>query len=487
MDTMTQGRNNLGWILPVFLPSAIALSVLMVFAPQPLAVLVIPVVIVAILFFIAHSAAGLYLLVLALPFQRLEVILAGQIGVSPVDLIIWPWLLAYGAQALTRGIHKTKLLLFVAIWLLSTLISGIVATNSRAFLVALGSTTIYAMFLVAAYDQLSRRPEVLRSITDLYIGMALFVALFGGLQLVGLVPNPLSVPYFGLLIGGDDPLRMASFLSNANLLAGYLSVAIFFSWVMYRQSSGIRRLRYLTAFLILLVSLLFTFSRAAFTGSAVGAMILYMSRSNERLGKRFFKLAIAAAVIAVGLAIFTVAYSVLFRSTNWTPSDLLAGDTTELDSSSRKRLIFWEMALRMYESSPVVGVGAGHFQIQFERYIPPQFRFLEVANAHNTYLQILAESGLVGLSAFIALFGYIVVAGLRAKGAVPDVGERLNAALAGLVTLLVIGLTHNMVKTEIWFVAALVLAYTHLYRSSPEAPGGGRQTESSPLSKVRVA
>ncbi|MBK9778194.1 MAG: hypothetical protein IPP62_17830 [bacterium] len=151
---MTQGRNNLGWILPVFLPSAIALSVLMVFAPQPLAVLVIPGVIVAILFFIAHSAAGLYLLVLALPFQRLEVILAGQIGVSPVDLIIWPWLLAYGAQALTRGIHKTKLLLFVAIWLLSTLISGIVATNSRAFLVALGSTTIYAMFLVAAYDQL---------------------------------------------------------------------------------------------------------------------------------------------------------------------------------------------------------------------------------------------------------------------------------------------------------------------------------------------
>jgi len=413
----------------------------------------------------------IYLLVLFLPFQRLEVVI-GPIGVSLVDLITWSWLLAYGIRILEGRTHKTKLNLFVAFWLLATLISGVVAMNKVVFLVALGSRTSYAMILIASYYELYKRPQMLRSITNLYIGVALFVALFGGLQLVGLIPSPLVDPFFGQLIGSGGRLRMSSFLSNSNLLAGYLSVAVFFSWAMYRQSFGSRQLKYLASFVLLMIAVLFTFSRAGYLGIGAGVMVLFMVGNRRKLRGRFFKIVSGTLLVAFLLVLLFTAYNILFRRTSGSLSAL--GGIVELDSSNRKRLIFWETAINMYKSSPIVGVGAGQFNIQFENYVPLQHHFFAVNNVHttvhNTYLQILTESGLLGLAAFLALFGYIVLTALRAKGSAPNLRQGVKGSLAGLVSLLMIGLTHNMVMTEIWLIAGLVLAYTQQYQASKEAP-----------------
>lgn len=413
----------------------------------------------------------IYLLVLVLPFQRLEVTI-GPISVSPADLVTWSWLLTYGICVLELRIHKTKLNLLVAFWLLATLISGAIAVNKAVFLVAFGSRVSYAMVLVASYYELYKRPQMLRSITNLYIGVALFVALFGGLQLVGLFPNPLIDPSFGQLIGSGDRLRMSSFLLNSNLLAGYLSVAIFFSWAMYRQSFGSRRLKYLVVFVLLMVAVFFTFSRAGYLGIAAGMIILFLVGNRGKLRERFFKIVSGALLIAFLLVLLFTAYNMLFRRVGASLSAL--GDIIEIDSSNRKRLIFWEMAVNMYKSSPIVGVGAGQFNLQIENYVPLQHRFLAVNNVHktvhNTYLQILTESGLLGLATFIALFGYIVLTALRAKGSAPILRKGVKGALAGLVSLLMIGLTHNMAMTEIWLIAGLVLAYTRQYQASKKAP-----------------
>jgi len=370
----------------------------------------------------------------------------------------------------TIKLQNSKLLLFVALWLLTTIISGVNVTNKTAFLFTVVSRAVYAMILLASYYEFSVHPWVLRPITNLYIGVALVVALFGVLQLGGLIPNPLIDPFSGQLIGGGDRSRMASFLSNANLLAGYLSVPFFFSWVQYRKSLGRRRHIYLAIFVALLVSLIFTFSRSGYLGIIAGAIVLYIVRSRENQRKRFIKCIVIAFTAIFLLALFIIVKSPMLQSTSNILSAMVAGDTQELDSSNQNRLMVWNMAIKMYKSSPLIGVGAGQFQVLFENYIPLKYSFLDAFNAHNTYLQILAETGILGLTSFFALFGYIVLMVLKASKKDPSTIEEMGGALAGLITLVVIGLTHNMVKTEIWFIAGLVLAYSRQNQNNKKDP-----------------
>jgi O-antigen ligase len=83
----------------------------------------------------------------------------------------------------------------------------------------------------------------------------------------------------------------------------------------------------------------------------------------------------------------------------------LSGDTsqlpTELEASNRAHIgLFWA-ALRMISDSPILGVGPLNFKD-----LSTLYTGLEQANmAHNMFLEIAAEMGLVTLAIFIVLLG----------------------------------------------------------------------------------
>jgi len=65
------------------------------------------------------------------------------------------------------------------------------------------------------------------------------------------------------------------------------------------------------------------------------------------------------------------------------------------------RLRNWEVAVRIFRSHPLFGVGLGNFGDAFTQHLVPGMN--ETVYAHNSYLQIMAESGLAGLA--LVLFG----------------------------------------------------------------------------------
>ena len=78
------------------------------------------------------------------------------------------------------------------------------------------------------------------------------------------------------------------------------------------------------------------------------------------------------------------------------------------------RLYLWETALSMAKDRPLVGVGGDAFRIAYPKYTTrdddpftakgrsgPQ-------NAHQLYLSVLAETGLIGLSGLLLIFGALV-------------------------------------------------------------------------------
>jgi putative inorganic carbon (HCO3(-)) transporter len=94
--------------------------------------------------------------------------------------------------------------------------------------------------------------------------------------------------------------------------------------------------------------------------------------------------------------------------------------------STVMRLNYWKDALKIIKTAPFAGVGLGNFNL-------PQSRY-----AHNSYLQIWAETGILGIVSFLWLI-VIVFAFLLQK--IKSITDRKHAA--GLITAAVVFLIHN--------------------------------------------
>ena len=102
------------------------------------------------------------------------------------------------------------------------------------------------------------------------------------------------------------------------------------------------------------------------------------------------------------------------------------------------RSVFWNNAFRIWQTSPWLGIGPGRFglaYLQATTSIPPGFWPIQ---AHDIFLQILAEFGLVGLAAFLILLLSITRVSIRAlRAAAPQYRPWIVALLAGLAAMFV--------------------------------------------------
>src|SRR5699024_9235475 len=102
------------------------------------------------------------------------------------------------------------------------------------------------------------------------------------------------------------------------------------------------------------------------------------------------------------------------------------------DAVAKGRLAVWQTVLGMVREAPAFGIGLGNAVGEFERYrdrlgiasLPADARL----SAHNTFLLIAAELGLLGLVAWLLMMA-TVLHGIRAPGNVPTADRRAWPAL----------------------------------------------------------
>lgn len=87
--------------------------------------------------------------------------------------------------------------------------------------------------------------------------------------------------------------------------------------------------------------------------------------------------------------------------------DVRNAHITPFTFSTIERLAHWQAAIRMIEASPWLGVGLGNYAAAY-----PRFRLLPWENplghAHNYYLNVFAETGALGLLAYLAFWGAVI-------------------------------------------------------------------------------
>ena len=86
--------------------------------------------------------------------------------------------------------------------------------------------------------------------------------------------------------------------------------------------------------------------------------------------------------------------------------------TTLSDAGSVERKIFWQAGWKMFMSRPWIGMGLGTFMFNFKRFVIETYRE-GPAYAHNCYLQMLSELGLIGLASFLLILILFFYKGIK--------------------------------------------------------------------------
>jgi O-antigen ligase len=121
--------------------------------------------------------------------------------------------------------------------------------------------------------------------------------------------------------------------------------------------------------------------------------------------------------------------------------------TTFADASTSARVELWDRGIRMFKSSPVVGVGVGMFEkLMYDpKYKMPFDTSPKLVHAHNTYIEILAEMGLLGIFTFIYIFSAFFI--LFFKFSKRDFDAFTKAILFGLAGSIIANLILAMSST----------------------------------------
>ena len=200
-------------------------------------------------------------------------------------------------------------------------------------------------------------------------------------------------------------LRIEGFVGgmfeNPNDLATALNLLLPFAVALTHISKGLARLFYLGCAAVLTVGVLVTLSRGGFLGLIASCVVLLLKLGR---GRRLKTILVAALICGTLLAVM--------RGYVARIATIFIAEQDQTGSSQQRRELL-ARAATIAINRPLIGVGMGNFHIYSIHDKP----------AHNAYLEIAAELGVMGLIAYlIVIFAHCA----RCKGSnvKPGAGER---------------------------------------------------------------
>jgi O-antigen ligase len=143
------------------------------------------------------------------------------------------------------------------------------------------------------------------------------------------------------------------------------------------------------------------------------------------------------------------------------------------EGSARERLAVLRTAARIVADHPLLGVGVGAYANANAEYSPA----VGLRDAHNTYVNVVAETGLPGLVFFLGLVGSVLRsardARRRAARASPAAAEMLRWLQYGVVAYLIAGLFGSFSKFAFLYIFLALLwsaSQAILAEAPPESP-----------------
>ncbi|MFR1323953.1 MAG: O-antigen ligase family protein [Ezakiella massiliensis] len=303
------------------------------------------------------------------------------------------------------------------------------------------------------YKEVNSKERLNNILTSIAIGAAL-VGVFGLYQFVFL--GTVQREWIDASLKGVITRRAYSVFMNPNIFAEYLVlVTPLVVSQFWAHRDGFKKFIYLMISGLLLLNMMLTFSRGGMVSIAVAAMVFL-----------FFAMR-PLFVFLIPIGIFSI---------NFLPEKIqnrIYSIFNFADSSTSYRFKMWGITKDLIRDHSMVGVGFGHkaFKQEFELLI----RSMPIFHAHNTYLEIMAEGGALGIISFL----YIVIGSMvnLFKSGMKSTDKYIRTVsiglLASIIGILTNGMTEHIVYINriivmLWMVFGLTGALRNIYEDEKE-------------------
>jgi putative inorganic carbon (hco3(-)) transporter len=323
-------------------------------------------------------------------------------------------------------------------------ISLVVSSDPSEGVNQLARYTLLAGFFFITIQLLDDRARLLTA-------MRVLIASLGAAAVFGLVA----------FLSGEAPRAegpISEPLEFGYLLAALLPICVY----LIVQDKELRWL-WMACFPAMLGATLATLSRGAFVGLVVTLIWAVLTR-RVKLGGLLVTAATVFALISLGLSLWGSVINERLEQ---------KGLIAEKNAASREAL--WRGALTMGMDRPVTGVGTGRFGAESVDYVRADPIVLEDPQAHNAYLEILAESGPFALAAFLAFLGLSWSTLTRARRTSREEGiregERLATAIQASLLVSIVGalFLSEQVANPFWLLGALAAVVPVIYGRTADA------------------
>jgi len=237
--------------------------------------------------------------------------------------------------------------------------------------------------------------------------------------------------FTGFSLGGPaEKERVSGIFGAGNLKLGQ-TLAALSPFALFAARARFGRRGLVAAMALLALPIMLAGSRAAWLSYAIVLVVIAWRETRD--ARRFF-LAIAALALAAA-AVFAAAWHGSMRLDARVERSLIAlrGTESAIDEASAGRVRIWRTARAMIQAHPLTGVGARGFRYAYPHYAEAGDDFVDDASdtgashAHQIVLEVLSETGIVGLAFWLFGTAFALRAWLRA-----DARTRERAAAPGL-------------------------------------------------------
>ena len=208
------------------------------------------------------------------------------------------------------------------------------------------------------------------------------------------------------------------------------------------------------------LGIVFSTARGAWLAAAAIAATMVL------LTRRRSALVTVAAVVGIGVVVLASSAQLRRHATHM----------FDLGGVNAGRMAIYRANLDIVHDHPWLGLGFGRYAQAARPYYEAHPEADRRSHAHNDYLHIATEAGLIGLAAFMLVFAHALTVGVPRPG--PDAWVQAGA-WAALVGFLVGGLTQynfddHEVTVAMWFATAILL---HGRRADGSGEDGGARIE----------
>jgi O-antigen ligase len=275
---------------------------------------------------------------------------------------------------------------------------------------------------------------------------------------------------YGLVSAPADPDsldRLTGAAGNANETAAALGAGAALAAALALALKE-PALRLAAAFILPLCvySMFLTLSRGALVALAAMLVTAVLIAGRRR----------GAAITAAALAAFAcVGYFLVLA-----PPE--ARDRVFESDGGAGRSDIWRVGWRMVEAEPLTGVGAGNFSISSVHYllepgaiVRDEYIVDTPKVAHNMYLEILAELGVVGLALFLGILAYALYCALAAIRRFTASGDKQMEYVSRALFVALIGLLvsdffgSRQFSKQLWLLMSIAPALLAIARTAAEA------------------